>query len=90
MGLGSWEYFQDPLMRHHVRLSISFGGIGLLSMEKCALSIFLGSWVLVAPYLCSRFCIFHRLFLEEYIFKLKGAHTCFNHIYVQREMAFLM
>jgi hypothetical protein len=36
-------------------------------MEDCAPSIFLGSWALVALYLCSRFCIFNRPVLEEYI-----------------------
>ncbi len=68
MGLGSWESFQDPLTRRHAQLSISFSGINFLSMEECALSVFLGSWLVVVPYLCSRFCIFDRFLLKEYVF----------------------
>jgi hypothetical protein len=45
MGLKSWEYFQGPLMTRQARLTISFGGIGLLSIEDCAPSVFLKSWV---------------------------------------------
>jgi hypothetical protein len=37
---------------------------------------------LVVPYLCFKFCIFDKPVLERYFFKLKGAHTCFNHAYV--------
>jgi hypothetical protein len=36
-------------------------------MEDCALSAFLKNGVLVASYLCSRFHIFDRLVLEEYV-----------------------
>jgi hypothetical protein len=36
-------------------------------MEDCAPSSFLGNWVLVAPYLCSRFGIFDRPILEKYV-----------------------
>jgi hypothetical protein len=36
-------------------------------MEDCAPSTFPGNWALVAPYLCSRFCIFDILILEEYV-----------------------
>jgi hypothetical protein len=43
MDLGSWESIQSPLVGHQPRLIISFGGIGLLSMENCALSFFLQS-----------------------------------------------
>jgi len=67
MGPRSWESFQSPLVKHHVRLPIFFGGIGLLSTEDCALSTFLGNWALVASYLCYRFCIVDRLILEEYV-----------------------
>jgi hypothetical protein len=72
MGLGSWESFQDPITRRQIRLPISFGGIYFLSMEDCAPSIFLGSSVLVAPYLCSKFHIFDRPILEEYVFQVEG------------------
>jgi hypothetical protein len=41
-------------------------------MEDCAPSILLGSWVLVALYLCSRFCIFDKLVLEEYVSQVEG------------------
>jgi hypothetical protein len=41
----SWESIQGSLMRHQTQLLISFGGIGLLSMEDCVQSIFLRSWV---------------------------------------------
>jgi hypothetical protein len=36
-------------------------------MEDCAPFIFFGSWVLVVSYLCSRFHIFDKLVLEEYV-----------------------
>jgi hypothetical protein len=67
MGPRSWEFFQGPLTRHQTQLLISFGGIGLIFMEDCVPSIFLGSWALVALYLCSKFHIFYRLVLEEYV-----------------------
>ncbi len=50
----------------------------------------IGSWALVASYLCFRFRIFDRLVLEEYVFHVEGVCTCFNHVYVQREIAFLL
>jgi hypothetical protein len=31
-----WESFQGPIMKHHVRLPISFSGINLLYMEDFA------------------------------------------------------
>ncbi len=34
-------------------------------------TIFLGSWVLVALYICSKFCIFDRPILEEYVFQVE-------------------
>jgi len=58
MGPGSWESIQGPLARRQVQILISFGGIGLLSMEICAPFAFLGSWALVAPYLCPCFVFF--------------------------------
>jgi hypothetical protein len=62
-------------MRCQVRLLISFGGTCLLSMEDCAASTFLRSWVLVASYLCSRFHIFDRPILEEYVSQVeRGPH----------------
>ncbi len=66
MGLGSWEFIQGPLTGCWAQLPIYFGGISFLSMEDCAPFTFLGSWVLVAPYLCSMFHIFDRPILEEY------------------------
>jgi hypothetical protein len=36
-------------------------------MEDYAPSAFLGGWALVALYLCSRFRIFDRPILEEYV-----------------------
>jgi hypothetical protein len=72
MGLRSRESFKGPLARHHVRLPISFGGIGLLFMEDCAPFAFLRSWVLVTLYLYSRFHIFDRLVLKEYVFQVEG------------------
>jgi hypothetical protein len=41
-------------------------------MEDCAPSTFIRSWTLVALYLCSRFCIFDKHVLEEYVFKVEG------------------
>jgi len=82
MGLGLYGSFHGPLAKRQAWLSISFGGIGISTMEDCAPSSFLRSWVLVVLYLCSRFCIFDKLVMERYFFKLKGAHTCFNHAYM--------
>ncbi len=59
-------------------------------MEDFAPSKFLGSWALVIPYLCFKFLIFDRFILEKYIFQVKGAYTCFNHAYMQHEMAYLL
>jgi hypothetical protein len=72
MGPVSWEYFQGPLTKGLAQPLISFGGIGLLSMEDCAPSAFLKNWVLVVPYLCFRFCIFDRPVLDEYVFQVEG------------------
>ncbi len=55
-----------------LELPISFGGIGLHSMEDCAPFAFLRSWALVASYLFSRFCIFDKFVLEEYFFGVEG------------------
>ncbi len=68
MGPRSWESIQGPLMRCQAWLPISFGGIGLLSMEVCSPSTFLGSWILVVLYSCSKFCIFNRPISKEYVF----------------------
>jgi hypothetical protein len=67
MGPGSWESFRDPSARHEVQLSICFGGICLLSMEDYAPSVFLRNWTLVVLYLCSKFHIFSKPILEEYV-----------------------
>jgi hypothetical protein len=97
MGPRSWESFQGPLARCQVQLLISFGGIGLLSMEDCAPSVFLGNWVLVVLYLCSRFCICALGFVflidpfRRSTFIILGkVHTCFSHAYVQFEMTFFL
>jgi hypothetical protein len=66
-GPRSWESFQGPLTRHQAQLLISFGGIGVIFMEDCVPSIFLRSWALVGLYLCSKFFIFYRSVLEEYV-----------------------
>jgi hypothetical protein len=68
MGLGSWEFFHGPLMKCQIQLSISFGGVGLLSMKDCAPSTFLGSWVILVSYLCYRFRIFDRSILGGYVY----------------------
>ncbi len=51
-------------------------------MEDYAPFVFLRSWALVVPYLCSRFCIFDRLVLEEYNYQVEGAphllQSCFR------------
>jgi hypothetical protein len=72
MGPRSWESFQGPLTRRQARLSMSFSGISLFSLEDCAPSIFFRSWALMAPYLCSRFHIFDRPILEEYVSQVEG------------------
>jgi hypothetical protein len=53
-------------------LTISFGGIEFFSMEDCAPSIFLGSWVMLNPYLCFKFHIFDRPILGEYVSQVEG------------------
>ncbi len=65
-------FIQGPLVRCQVQLSISFNGICLLSMEDCAPFASLGSQDLVAPYLCSRFCIFNKPILEEFVSQVEG------------------
>jgi hypothetical protein len=56
-------------VRCQAQLLISFGSIGLFSMEEdCEPFSFLKSWVLVVLYLCIRFHIFDKPILEEYIF----------------------
>jgi hypothetical protein len=47
-------------------------------MEDCAQSAFLRTWVLVASYLCSRFCILNRLVLEEYVSQVEGGPHLFQ------------
>ncbi len=59
-------------MKHHVQLPISFDGICLISMKDCGPLIFLRSWVLVVPYLCSKFHILHRPVLEKYVYQVEG------------------
>jgi hypothetical protein len=41
-------------------------------MEDCAPSTFLKSWALVASYLCSRFNIFDKFVMEEYVSQVEG------------------
>jgi len=78
MGIGSWESIQGPLARHQVRSQLFFGGINILSVEVCAPFAFLGSWVLVFPYLYFRFHIFDRPVWEEYVFQVKGSPHLFQ------------
>jgi len=68
IGPGLWEPSQGPLTKCQAWLSISFGGIGFFSMEKCAPFVFLGSWVLMAMYLCYMFHTFDKPILEEYVY----------------------
>ncbi len=51
-------------------------------MENYAPSIFLGNWVLVAPYLYYKFHIFDKPVLEECVFKVEGGPTSCNHAFV--------
>ncbi len=90
MGLGSWEFFRGLFSRCHVQLLISFSGIGLLSKENCAPSTFLGSWVLMAHICVLSFVFLIDPFWRSMFLRLRGAHTCFNHVYVQLEMTFLL
>jgi len=78
MGHGSWESIQSHLVGHQVQLLISFGGISLLSMEDCALSVFLESWTLVVSYFRYRFRIFDRPLLKEYVFQIEGSPHLFQ------------
>ncbi len=70
-------------MRHQTQLPISFSGIGFLFMEDYAPFVFLGSWALVVPYFCSRFHIFDRPILEEYVSQVeKGPHLLQSYLHV--------
>jgi hypothetical protein len=82
MGPGSWESIQRPLTTHQTRLPISFGGICLLFMEDCAPFAFLGSWALVAPYLCPSFVSLIDPFWRSMFIRLRGAHTSFCHAFL--------
>jgi hypothetical protein len=46
-------------------------------MEDYAPSNFLGNWVLVVPYLCSKFRIFDKPILEEYVSQVEGGPHLF-------------
>jgi hypothetical protein len=47
-------------------------------MEDCAPFVFLGSWDLVAPYLCYKFHIFDRFILEEFVSQVEGGPHLFQ------------
>jgi len=90
MGLRLWEFFKGPLARRQARLLMSFSGINLLFMEDYAPLAFLGIglWWL-------HICVIGFIFLIDpfwmsMFFRLRGAHTCFNHVYVQHEITFLL
>jgi hypothetical protein len=51
---------------------MSFCGISFLSMEDCAPFSLLGSVAPVASYLCSRFRVFYRFVLEEFVSQVEG------------------
>jgi hypothetical protein len=72
MGPQSWEFFQGPLVKRQARLLISFGGISFLFMEDYVPSIFLRNRALMVLYLCSKFHIFNRPILEEYVSQVEG------------------
>jgi len=78
MGPGLWESFYGLLVRCQVWVPISFGGIGFFFMEDCVPFDFLRNWVLVVSYLCSRFHIFDRPILEEYVFQVEGGPHMFQ------------
>jgi hypothetical protein len=70
--------YSGPLDGASSPTPIFFGGTSLLSMEDCALFAFLGSWALVGLYLCSKFHIFDKPILEEYIFQVEGGPHLFQ------------
>jgi hypothetical protein len=45
---------------------------------------------MVASYLCSRFRIFDRLVLKEYVLKVEEGPHLLSHGHVQHKMAFLL
>ncbi len=69
-------------MRHEIRLSISFGGIGHLSMEDCPIcfSKELGFWLFCICVLDFVFSI--DPFWRSMFLRLRGAHISFNHAFV--------
>jgi hypothetical protein len=58
-------------------------------MKNYAPFAFLGSWVLVAPYLCYKFHTFDRPIFEKYVFQVERAPPSFSHAFVQLEITFL-
>ncbi len=69
---------------------IYFGDVGFLFMEDCAPFAFLVSWALVALYLCFRFYIFDRFWKSMFLGLVGGGPTYSSHVYMQREMTFLL
>jgi hypothetical protein len=67
--------FLGPLSEVLGSITVILWWYRFLSMEDCAPSTFLGSWALVALYLCFKFRIFYRTFLEEYVSHVKGGPT---------------
>ncbi len=68
--------YLGPLAWHRARLSISFAGICFFYGGLCPIYFF-RSWALVALYLSSKFCVFDRLVLEEYVFQVEGGPHLF-------------
>jgi hypothetical protein len=60
------------------------------SIKDYAPFVFMGSWVLVAPYLCFRFCIFDRPVLEEYISQVEGGPHLLQSCLCLAHMSFLL
>jgi hypothetical protein len=74
--VGTWGHYGSRVMGIYSRplngassptTNLLYGDIGLLSMDIYAPSVFLKSWALVVVCLCSKFHIFDRPILEEYV-----------------------
>jgi hypothetical protein len=67
LGLNSLECPEAPIVRRQVALSISNGGIGLISLKVITRSTYIGSQALVTPIMASMILLDFFPFLLEAI-----------------------
>jgi hypothetical protein len=67
VGPCSLDCFEAPLVCQHVALSISSGGVALISLKVIVPTTYLRSWALVTPIITSKFLLDFCLFLLKVI-----------------------